>query len=227
MPNKYKKKNTKKRTAKRSVVRKRNFYPMGNPSGMPTTRRAYLRYSDQISITSTAGIMGSYVFRANSCHDPDYSSVGHQPMGWDQWKLLYNHYVVVGARITATVLSDTLGQSPFVCGVYLTDGTTLPYTSWYGFKEARKGTQKLFNGGAGNTRSQAVMSKFSAKNFYNVSDIKDNMDRLGALVDDNPSEVAYFAIYYQQVNSVTDTKNILITIDYIVDFSEPKNLAIS
>jgi len=200
---------------------------MGNPSGMPTTRRAVLRYSDQISITSTAGVLGSYVFRSNSCHDPDYSSIGHQPMGWDQWKLLYNHYVVVGAKITCTVLSDTLGQSPFVCGVYLSDNVSLPYTSWYGYKEARKGTQKLFNGGAGNTHSQSVVSKFSAKKFYNIKDIKDNMDRLGALVDDNPSENAYFTIYYQQVNTVTDTKNILVTVDYIVDFSEPKNLAIS
>jgi len=148
-------------------------------------------------------------------------------MGWDTWKSLYNHYVVVGAKITATVLSDTVGNSPFVVGTYLTDQAVLPYTSWYGFKEARKGTQRLFNGGAGNTRSQSTMSKFSAKKFYNVTDIKDNMDRLGALTDTNPGENAYFIIYYQQINSVTDTKNLCITVDYIVDFSEPKNLPIS
>jgi len=50
---------------------------------------------------------------------------------------------------------------------------------------------------------------------------------LGALTDTNPGENAYFIIYYQQINSVTDTKNLCITVDYIVDFSEPKNLPIS
>jgi len=224
------KKTSRTRTSRKPAPRasrRRNFYPMGNPSGMPLTRRAILRYSDQVSITSTLGVLGSFTFRANSCHDPDYTGTGHQPMGWDTWKSLYNHYVVVGAKITCTPLSDTLGNSPFVVGVYLSDNVSLAYTSWYGFKEARKGTQILLNGGAGNTRTQTAMSKFSAKKFYNVKDVKDNYDRLGALTDDNPSESAYFNIYYQQVNSVTDTKNILVTIDYIVDFSEPKNLPIS
>jgi len=35
-----------------------------------------------------------YAFRASSCFDPDFTGAGHQPRGFDQWKLLYNMYIV-------------------------------------------------------------------------------------------------------------------------------------
>lgn len=221
MPRKYKKKNAK----KKNTTRVSGYNPRGTPSGMPRTRRAYLRYADNVSITSTSGTMGSHLFRSNSCYDPDYTSTGHQPMGWDQWFLLYNHYVVVGAKISVTCLSDNSADAPYAFGVYLTDSTTAPYTTWSGFREARQGSQRLITGGA--TTNKTCSTTFSAKKFYNVTDIKDNIDRLGALVNSDPTEGAYFVVYYQNITSYTDTTNFMVTIDYIVDFSEPKNLALS
>lgn len=223
MPRKY----TRKTKRKSRMRRRTKRFSQGVPSGMPTQRRATLRYATQSTLTSTSGTMSSHLFRANSVFDPDYTSTGHQPMGFDQWASLFNHYVVVGAKITCTVLSDNVTASPFVIGVYLSDDIGLPYTNWYGFKEARKGTQRFFNGGAQNTRAQTVSSFYGAKKFYNIKDIRDNFDRIGSLNTGNPSDGAYFVVYHQQVNSTSDAKNIMVTIDYIVDFSEPKNLAIS
>lgn len=221
----------KRKTYKRKMTKKRKYKKkissMGVPSGIPLSRRGYLRYSESINIVSASGSLGAHLFRANSCHDPDYTGVGRQPMAWDEWKALYNHYCVVGSKIKVTVLSDSGTTSPFVVGVYLSDGTTLPYTNWNGYNEAKKGTQVMING-TPNVRTQSAVAKFSAKKYFNVTDIKDNFQRLGALTSGNPAELSYFVVYYQQIDTaISDTKTILITMDFIVDFSEPKSLALS
>lgn len=42
----------------------------------------------------TSGITSTAVIRLNSLFDPDQTGVGHQPRGYDQWKLFYLNYVV-------------------------------------------------------------------------------------------------------------------------------------
>jgi hypothetical protein len=59
-----------------------------------------LRYNDVVSITTTAGAVGSYVLRANDLFDPDFTGTGHQPMGFDALCLFYNHFCVVRSKLT-------------------------------------------------------------------------------------------------------------------------------
>jgi len=66
----------------------------------PRTFR-HLRYSTSVSLTSTSGIPSAYVFRANDLFDPDFTSTGHQPMGFDQMMVFYNHFCVIKSKITA------------------------------------------------------------------------------------------------------------------------------
>lgn len=46
-----------------------------------------------------------HTFHANSLYDPDYTGVGVQPFGFDQWSAFYNQYRVHYSTITA-VLHD-------------------------------------------------------------------------------------------------------------------------
>lgn len=206
----------------RSIIKRNRF--AGVPSGMPKQRRAFLRYCEQINITSTAGALATNVFRANGVFDPNHTGIGHQPMGFDQWAGLFNHYIVVGSKISIAMTSaDTSNTNPSVFGVYLTDSTTVPYTDWTEFKEAKKGSQRTVQGGR--TSTPRCGTKFSAKKFYNVTDIKDNVARLGASITATPSEQALYCVYYQLINLQTITQSFTVTIDYIVDFSEPRDLA--
>lgn len=54
----------------------------------------------------TAGIATTFgaenVFRLNSMFDPDFSGVGPQPQGWDQYKAIYVKYKVVAVTIEVT-----------------------------------------------------------------------------------------------------------------------------
>lgn len=63
--------------------------------GMPDRLRVVLTYS-QSNQYSGAPAPSAQVFRANSCFDPDFSGVGHQPSFFDKIAAVYGRYYVVG-----------------------------------------------------------------------------------------------------------------------------------
>jgi len=77
-----------------------------------TVRR--MRYSTSFGLTTTSGVPAAYVLRANDLFDPDFTSTGHQPMGFDQMMLFYNHFVVVKAKVRV-VFKNTGTSVPTVC----------------------------------------------------------------------------------------------------------------
>lgn len=220
-PKYYKKKRTYKRKPKKYTKRPK-LVMMRAPSGMPTQNIAKLRYDDLINVTSSASVIGSHVFRANSIYDPDYSGAGRAPMGFDQWAALYNHYIVLGSKMTCQIVVPQSETELYWAGVYLSDTITVPYTTGTAFREARKGTSKLCNPSYG--KPQFITSKLSTKKFFNLTDVNDNRDTIGAPVTSNPSEVASYILWVQALNAGTVAATIAVTIEYIVAFSEPKDL---
>lgn len=182
-----------------------------------------MRYTDHLELTSTAGVLTSTVYRANSVFDPFQPTGGHQPMGYDEWALLYNHYIVLGSKVSVQFLQDGSPTGAVAVGVYLDDTSSSGYTSADEYIEAKKGSYCLIP--FGDRRNRTCTSRFSAKKFFKVKDLQDNMTRLGAPVGTNPDEEAMYHIWMQCYNSTTDTLQVQITIDYIVEFSEPKSLA--
>lgn len=205
--------------SRRQVRFKPNY--QGFVSGFPKIRKVSLRYCDNFLITSTLGSLGVYSFRANSIFDPDLTGVGHQPMGRDTWATLYNHYVVLGSRIVVKQTSPNNAEK--ISGVYLSDDTSLPYTSADGFIEAKKGTWKVQN--ARSVVPATCVSKYSARRFFNVVDVKDNLTRLGSPVGSNPVELAAFNVWAASEDSSTVSLRFRVVIDYIVAFSEPVDIA--
>lgn len=214
----------KKRPYKRRYVARRRFKPnlQGFVSGMPKVRRISMRYNDQNNLTSTLGALGQFVFSANSIFDPSTTGTGHQPMGHDTWATLYNHYVVLGSRIIVKII-PTNPASPALCGIYLSEDSTLEYTNSSELIEAKKGTWRTIV--PSNVREQTIMSKFSARKYFNVTDVKDNQARIGGTMGANPTDPASFVCWYETTDNSTNTVRSVVTIDYIVSFSEPRNLA--
>lgn len=217
----YRRKYRKKRKKKTYRRRRRRLTSMSVPSGMSTQKVAKLRYVATTNITSTAGILNSQVFRANSIFDPDFTGIGTQPMGHDQWEVLFNRYKVLGARISLNIIPSTANTTNGMVGVYLTDSATSPYNNPRGFIEARKGMYR--NVLSKNNKTAPMHQNFSAKRFFNVTDVKDNQN-IGADFGTNPPQEAYFNIWYDDIEAGTSTVLIVSTIEYIVSFSEPKDL---
>lgn len=218
MPRKYRKKKQRKTRRKRM-----SLVSMGAPSGAPTIRRANLRYSMNGSVQSTTGTLNEYLMSANDLNDPDTSGSGHRPMSWNTWKSLYNHYVCIGSKITVKCISGDATTVPAICGLYLSDGKTLSYTTSTEYIEARKGSYRMIS--ASTNRPFTMIGKYSAKKFFNITDINDNIQRLGADTTTSPSDEAYYHLWYHTLDGSTDLLRFNITIDYLVEFSEPKDLA--
>lgn len=221
-PTKIRKRSYAKRKANPRISRRRFKRRGVAPSGMPRVDRAKIRYSDVVTVSSTTGILGSYVFRANSIYDPDFTGTGHQPMSHDTWSTLFNHYTVTGAKMTITVHPLAGNTTSGVVGIFLNAGSSAPYGNITGFIEAKRGAYRQISHQA--SKGSRLSTKFSARKFFNVSDVKD-VGKLGAAFGANPSEEAYFVVYYQDQESSSSSVRVTVSIDYIVQFSEPKHLA--
>jgi len=232
MPPKYVKR-TKKRTYKKRANKK--YRPIFKPQslikvGFPKTTAVKLRYITTVLINPPAAQLGYHYFRANSCYDPDYTGVGHQPMNFDMWSALYNHYIVVGSKITVHYAGDGgTSASSQIWGVALTDDvttTTSPATLM------ENGTTKYRIGNLssnyGVTRAPNMTKGYSCKKFFNIKNPMDNIRTLGAQITADPSEIAFFSVFGGPLPDTANdlpAQNFTVCIDYIVIFSEPKEQA--
>lgn len=188
-----------------------------------------LRYVNQTTLVSLAGGKATHVYNANDLFQPDVTSLTpHQPMKFDQLSAFYNSYVVVGSKITVRLVGSTGtgGTAVPVCwGISLDDNQSVP-GDYDANVEQGRASYKISN--LTNAERQSVLTKkFSAKKFFNVTNIKDNVSRIGAFVSASPPDQAGFVLWMQSLDKATSSATIrfLVTIDYIALFSEPKDLA--
>lgn len=222
-PTRIRKRTYAKRGLNKKIISRRKFKRRGMvPSGMPNISRTKMRYSTNVQIQSTLGAVGAHVFRCNSIFDPDYSGTGHQPMSHDTWASLFNHYTVTGAKIMIQAVPDSTNTTNGKCGIILNPGYTAPYTNASAFLEAKMGSYRNILKNA--DKAYRMKCKYSAKKFFNVSDVKD-VGKLGAAFGTDPTEEAYFIIWYADSEITTSSIRVQVTIDYVVQFSEPKHLA--
>jgi len=222
---------------RKRVFTKKKFYKRRRaniPTGVGSQKQKIvkLRYCiiNELDV-EPGGSAVSLFFRANGPYDPEYAVGGHQPMGFDQMSLLYNHYVVLGSKVTATFtprIANTSGAA-VVSGIEITDDAVVTTVPRHTILEQRKGLYRTVT--TSNNKPFTLSRKFSAKRFFNVKDVKDNVTRIGAPNAALPAEEAFFRIFMMSgdVNVADDPPsfNVLVTVDYIILWSEPKELASS
>ena len=203
-----------------SSLRRTKF--LGN--GIPSRVRTKLKYVDNITMTSSSGALGTYVWRATSVYDPDYAFGGHQPMYFDQMAALYNHYIVNKAYIVVDFTPyDQLASSSSV--VFLTgdDGASLTSTTIPGILETRGtkyrhvpiyGENQVYN-------RRLSMGYNKKKTFGNYKN-----SELSASVGASPTEGYYFIMGIRSDDNTTTTSmHCVVTIVYDVTFYELKDIA--
>ena len=229
MPKTYRKK-TKKVRGKRSRINKVHLpaitrwpFIQGITPGMPPVRRANLRIAYAFNLTSTGGALASQAHSANDLFDPTTTVGTRKPMGFNNWADLYRDYVVVGSKIIVRPVhvSGASSYNPAIAGIILAETTTMPYNDYQGNLESRKGPTQIMRTNSGYVVKD-LTCKFSAKKFFNISDIKDNQERIGATTSATPTDQAFFIVWYQTLNASTQESTFVVECDYIVEFSQPK-----
>lgn len=184
-----------------------------------STRR--LRYSTNLTLTSTSGVVASYVFSANGLFDPDITSTGHQPMGFDQMMLSYNHYTVVGAHFLG-VFKNTSSSTPTICVTIQPSPTPITDVDQiieYGLNNR---DNLEYKGVQGSVRT--LEERVSIKKIQGVNDVVDVTDLQGNAAA-NPVEQTYFIVQcWDAASGVSSVVTVEVVIEFTAIFTEPRDL---
>lgn len=184
-----------------------------------------LRYQEAIKLNPGIATTAGYVFRASSCFDPNLTGVGHQPRYFDEIHALYDHHVVLGAKITATFVNN---QNTAMCvGVSRGDDNLFSNTI-NDLIEQRHSKWTYLNEQNGGDSIKNVSITLSPKKFLGRASPLSDPDLKGSAAA-NPAEGGYFNVWAGSVDLNEDGGQIEchVLIDYTVAFIEPKEVVAS
>jgi len=195
--------------------------------GFPARFRTKLRYNENVALSSTAGSLNAYTFFANGLYDPNDTGTGHQPMFFDQYMAVYNHYKVLGAicnvKIAGPAGSSTPNANTRMALIVNDDNSISGVTQFSTLVEwGQLNDYKLYGSFYSQQKNASLTAKWSCKRWF-----KDKyLDKdLSGNSSSNPAETACFIIVQQPVGSDDATNHYIVTIDYIVDFYEIKDVS--
>ena len=198
-------------------------------SGFPKKITVKLAYVDTVVIDPPAGPdgFGVYVFRANSCYDPDYTGTGHQPMMFDTYMAIYDHFQVKWSSIkVVNTPKDKAGQDyPPIWGVYIADqpAAVNAMNNVNQLLEQRDhGPFKMagLRDNSTNLRMSTIKRSVNIRKFTGTTDHSLLRGDSGS----NPTEDVYFIIWCSARSVVFNPgqEQFDVQMNFIVEFTEPR-----
>lgn len=212
-------KKTKSRVSRRLGYPRNAFARVGR--SFPEKIRTTLRYCDIIpSIGASAGAtVSSTIYNCNGAYDPYYVVGGHQPYGFDQYMAIYNHYSVIKSTIKVTFQqqNDT-NNFPGVVGINMDDDGTDGSTATTRVEKTGRRNYAVI----GQDATQVTLyDKWSCKTKFgaNANDLDKNIGSASS----NPAEVSTWHLWYLNNGASTGYVQILVDIEYDIEFTELKD----
>lgn len=198
-----------------------------NKGQLGRTFRTKLTYAER-GFTLNSGIGGTvaaHVFSANGLFDPDITGVGHQPAGFDEMMSFFDHYTVISSKIYVN-FANRDGSNRNFAGIYISDNSTIE-TDYRVIVENGLGTYSLLDFSNGGNDTMEISVPVSTSRFLGRPDILSEDDLRGTNAA-NPAEQVYFIVWCAPDSNVdgADVK-FSVRIEYVVQFTEPKRVAIS
>lgn len=186
--------------------------------------KSQLKYSDMYTLTSSTS-PSSQVFSLNGLFDPNITGVGHQPRGFDQLMLLYDHYVVIGASIDILFHNNDSNRG-VSCFAMIRDSATAETSYVDCLEDSTRIVRQLGarDGAGANTR---MKFNINPNKFLTRSKPLSDPELKGS-VSANPAEQCYLHMGHIAEDLVTgNTTSLTFTITYTAVFIEPKQPTIS
>lgn len=190
-----------------------------------TAVRKRLTYYDSGSISVNVGAMASYVFSVNGLYDPNITGTGHQPAGFDQMMVFFDHYVVVFSKATVSWANATAGQTVQVAlslnstVTATTDPTILNETGYI--------TRDWLNVAGTNDGLKTSSMACNVARYQGVPNPRDDPELWGSALA-NPTEQSYFNLSaWDVVSGGSSTVRFQIMIEFDAWFIEPRKVSSS
>ncbi len=190
----------------------------------PSKRVRLYYYDYQHELTSTAGAVSRYRYRANDCFDPDYTGTGHQPMGFDEMTKYYDQFTVIKSKITVRFASQS-ATVPMVVGVKLNDDTPNETNTTDIIENGLARTAIVVGTGGGPNQVKQIKLACDVAKFFGRPSGRGivNDPNLYGTSAASPAELAFFQLFtYSAVNTTTATCGYDAIVEYDVVFWEPK-----
>jgi len=196
-----------------------------NTNGVPAKLKTTLKYAQTITLNPSAGGCAGFTFRCNSLHDPDLTGTGHQPMGFDQLKVLYDRYTVTGSRIKMTQLPSSVSTTiPGMFGIILNEDTSLGAGKTLQSILEQRNVSKTEVTGTVTSLTHPVSYKCSIAQFFGINGSIVGEGDYSARGTVDPTRLCYFTVFYGQDSSIAGQKDFMIELEYDAVFTEPKEL---
>lgn len=224
---------------KKKTYKKRRYYKRGTRSGfsrgvivskqsspMRKTFKARLKYCENaISLNPDAGGAASYVFSANGLYDPNISGAGHQPSGFDEFMTMYNHYVVIGAKLTCTFVNTDSVYTQQVA-IAARDSAT-PQADIRTSIEAGTCIHSVLSPSGHDRATQTLVYNLNPNKYLGRSKPLADPQLKGSSAA-NPTEQVYFHIMADPGNSSNSAiVGATVLIEYTVILIEPREVGLS
>lgn len=199
--------------------------------GQPKKKVIKFRYADNVFINPslTDNVNASHVFSANGMFDPDITATGHKPRGFDQWKVFYDHYVVIKSKITVKYTMQDVSSSPSnaMVGIMITDdGNTPTYAN--AIAESNHARWRWLGNTEGR-RAEATLSMHCKPHKFLGRSKPLSDSELKAPFTANPTEQVYYNLFAAGFDGAVDTDGIecFVVIEYTAVLIEPKDIPAS
>lgn len=215
------------------AVRSR-YFPMyrGLRSKGPVKGMTYatLTYNDSISLSPSGTSPASHYFRASSIYDPDFTSTGHQPAGYNELAALYNRYTVVRSGIRVDFISESpAAGGQLIVGVRMDSDTTIP-TDPRQFMEARGTKYQLIADADAGPNVRKITCNYNAKRDFGLNPTlgASTAGNISSNFGDNPSHNKYYHVFaYVPAGFGGGTIRAVVTVYYTVLLTQPSDVALS
>lgn len=193
---------------------------LGFPKNMMMTNK----YTEivQLSFASAQATATTYNFVCNSLYDPNQSSTGHQPLYFDQLMALYDHYTVIGAKMTVKFYWTSSNQPPAVVGCFINDDPTSTSAVPSTLMENSNVQHRIM--GLNQQTPVEFTMKWSAKKAFPGSTLANaNLQGNAAA---SPAEIQCFTLFLSAADGASATSAFAeVNIEYISIYNELKDIA--
>lgn len=197
-----------------------------NNYGFPDRLKTKLQYCDVLDLTAVAGTPALYQYRLSSLFDPDLTSIGHQPMWFDQLAAVYTRYRVLGAKITVTFIpphvndTEANDKGPYLVGITTSESSTFASTSYEALLENPNTTHAIIVDKQGANNKVDLSATYSPKRDL---DIGPDDDLMNPLTTASPTRNFHATIWaLDMVEAVAQDVVVKVNIEYTCQFSIPR-----
>jgi len=193
-----------------------------------------MRYSTTKEVGSTNLLASAISFRANSIYDPDYAILGHNPLGYNQWEVFYDTWIVLQSTLMVTyVAGDNTGSSAAQrTGVFASDtahnSSAVAPAQQDTWIEQQLGLHRTLPPSI-NVAPITMKIGWKASDWFNLSKPQDTISEYGSTFGASaPPNVQAFFVHWQGpvvTGGTSPAPNpVQYILEYVVMLGEPKEL---